>query len=76
MERATCTKVFCIKYLKRKRYKICFFFHKFSVQDHLHEDFCTFKQFSVILGFVCMALINFFFHNKTRDFGWRNTDRN
>ena len=36
-------------------------FHKFSVQDHLYEHYCTFEQFCVVSGFVCVALIYFFF---------------
>ena len=45
MERAIRTKVFRTKYLKRKHYKIfIWYFHKFSVQDHLHEHYCTFEQ--------------------------------
>ena len=37
------------------------FFHKFLVQDHLYEHFCTLKQFCVFSGFACVALIYFFF---------------
>ena len=37
------------------------YFHKFSVQDNLHEHFCTFEQFCVVSGFACVALIYFFF---------------
>ena len=37
------------------------YFRKFSVQDHLHELFCTFEQFCVVSGFLCVALIYFFF---------------
>ena len=36
-------------------------FHKFLVQDHLYEHFCTLKQFYVVSGFACVALIYFFF---------------
>ena len=50
MERAICTKVF------HKCY-----FHKFSFQDHLHEHYCNFGQFCIVSGFVCVALIYFFF---------------
>ena len=35
---------FCIKYLKRNYYKKFIYFHKFLVQDHLHEHYCTFEQ--------------------------------
>ena len=35
----------------------------------------AFMDFCVVSGFVYVALIYFFF-NKTRAFGWRNTDRN
>ena len=61
VERAICTKVFRTKYLKRNMSKYLCYFHKFSVQDHLHEHFCTFEQFCVVLGFVCVALNYFFF---------------
>ena len=45
VERPICTKVFRTQYLKRKHYKIFIcYFHKFSVQDHLHEHFCTLEQ--------------------------------
>ena len=45
VERAICNKGFCTKYLKRKHHKIfkCSF-HKFSVQDHLHQRYCTFEK--------------------------------
>ena len=43
-ERAICTKVFCSKYLERKHSKIfIWYFHKFSVQDDLHEHYFTFE---------------------------------
>ena len=62
VERAICTKVFRTKYLERKRYKIFLcYFHKFSVQDHLHEHYCTFEQFCVVSGFIYVVLIHFFF---------------
>ena len=45
VERAICNKGFCTKYLKRKHHKIfkCSF-HKFLVQDHLHQRYCTFEK--------------------------------
>ena len=49
------------------------YFHKFSVQDHLHEYLrvvlCCFRLY--LRGFNL-----FLFYDKTRVFGWRNTDRN
>ena len=39
---------FCTKYL-------CYF-RKFSVKDNLHEHLCTFMQFFIVLGFICVAL--------------------
>ena len=56
--------------------KYLYYFHKFSVQDHLHEHFCTFVQFHVVSGFASVALIYFCFYNKKRAFGWGNTSRN
>ena len=48
--------------MKRKRYKIFICdFHKFSLQDHLHEHYRNFEQFCVVSGFVCEVLIYFFF---------------
>ena len=45
VESAICTKVFGTKYLKRKHYKtFIFYFQQFSVEDHLHEHYCTFEQ--------------------------------
>ena len=42
MKRAIYTKVFRPKYLKENITNI--YFHKFSVEDHLHEHYCTFEQ--------------------------------
>ena len=48
-------KIFEIKKLQN----VCYF-HKFSVKDPLHEHFCTFEQFCVVSGSVCVALNHFF----------------
>ena len=39
-------------------------FSQISFQNHLHENFCTFEQFCVVSGFVCVTLIYFFFTIK------------
>ena len=44
MERAVRTKIYRAKHLKRKhKIRICYF-HRFSVEDHLQEHYCTFEQ--------------------------------
>ena len=48
VERAICTKI----------YKTFIgYFHKFSVQYHLHEHSFTFEQFCVVSSFFCVASI-------------------
>ena len=42
---------------------ICYF-HRFLVEDYLHEHYCTFEQFCVVSGFIYMVLIYFFFMIK------------
>ena len=46
VERAICNNVFRTKYSKGKHYKMfIWYFHKLSVQDYLHEHYCTLEQF-------------------------------
>ena len=44
---------------EKKVAKYLCYFYKFLVPDHLHERFCTFDQFCVVLGFVYVELIYF-----------------
>ena len=54
-------KFFAQRIWKENVAKYLCYLHKFSVQDHLHEHYCTFEQFCVVSGFVCVALRYFFF---------------
>ena len=54
-------KFFAQNIWKEKVTKYLCYFHKFPVQDHLHEHFRTFEQFCVVSGLACVALIYLFF---------------
>ena len=54
-------KFFAQRIWKENVTKYLCYLHKFSVQDHLHEHYCTFEQFCVVSDVVCVALRYFFF---------------
>ena len=61
MDRAICIKAFAKNIWNESITRYLCYFHKFLVQAYLNEHFWTFEDICVVSGFVCVALIGFFF---------------